>query len=90
MRGNRAVGKTDLFQKAPNQLPVQSPVGLIPHGKIQPGFFVYNALIVGEGVKAVPAVVGSHAAFAEASKAHLAGGKMDDGVVDAAAAEAAA
>lgn len=79
-----------LFQKHPNQLPIELPIRLIPHRQIQPGLLVHNALIVGKSVKAVPAVVGAHAALAEASEAHLAGGQMDDGVVDAAASEAAA
>lgn len=45
---------------------------------------------MGKGVKAVFAVVGAHAVLAEAAEAHLACGKVDDGIVDAAAAEAAA
>ena len=61
-----------LFQKHPNQLPIELPIRLIPHRQIQPGLLVHNALIVGKSVKAVPAVVGAHAALAAASEAHLA------------------
>lgn len=66
------------------------PVGLVAHGQVDPQLFVYDALIVGEGLKACFAVVGTHAALPEAAEAHLAGGQMDDGVIDAAASEAAA
>lgn len=45
---------------------------------------------MGEGVKAGLAVVGPHAALPEAAEAHLRGGQVDDRVVHAAAAEAAA
>ena len=65
------------------------PVRLIPHGKIQPQLFVYDTLVVREGVKAFFAVVGAHSAFAEAAEAHFAGGQVYDGVIDASAAEAA-
>lgn len=69
---------------------IQPAVGLVAHGEIQPGLLVHDALVVGEGVEAVFAVVGAHAAFAEAAEAHLTGGQVDDGVIDAAAAETAA
>src|SRR5699024_4994691 len=52
--------------------------------------FVYDALIVCECIESCLAVVSAHTAFSEAAEAHLRGGKVDDGVVDAAAAEAAA
>ena len=44
---------------------------------------------MGERVKARLPVVGAHAAFPHAAKAHGAGGQMDDHIVDAAAAEPA-
>ncbi len=66
------------------------PVGLIAHGQVQPGFFVYNALIMGEGVKAGLSVISSHTAFAKSSEAHFCGGQVDDGVVDTSSAESAA
>ena len=78
-----------LPQENVQQLPVQFLVWLIPHRQIQPGFFVHNALVVGEGIKAVFPVVSSHTALAKASESHLAGGQVDDGIVDTAAAELA-
>ena len=42
---------------------MELPVGLIAHGQVQPGFFIYNALIMGEGVEAGLSVISSHAAF---------------------------
>ena len=68
---------------------MELPIGLIAHGKIQPGLFVHNALGVGESEKTGFSVVGPHAAFTETAKPHFAGGQMDDCVVDAAAAETA-
>ena len=65
-------------------------IRLVTHGQIQPGLFIYNTLIMREGVKSGFSVISSHPAFPEAAEAHLAGGEMNDGVVDAAAAEAAA
>ncbi len=41
---------------------------------------------MGERIKAVFAMVAAHTAHAHAAKAHLGSGKMDDGIVDAAAA----
>ncbi len=70
------------------QFLMELPVGLIAHGKIQPGLFVHNALGVGESEKTGFSVVGSHAAFTETAKSHFAGGQMDDGIVDAASAKA--
>ena len=72
-----------------NQFFIKLFVRLVAHGKIQPCLFVYNALVMGEGRKALPSVVGAHTALAKAAKAHLACGKVDDGVVDTAAAETA-
>ena len=71
------------------QLPVEFFVGLVPHRQVQPSFLVYDALIVGEGVKALLPVVGSHAALAKAAESHFAGGQMDDGIVDTSAAKLA-
>ena len=66
------------------QFLMELPVGLIAHGKIQPGLFVHNAFGVGESEKTGFSVVGSHAAVTETAKSHFAGGQMDDGIVDAA------
>ena len=50
-------------------------------------FFVYNTLIVGEGMKTVFAMVGTHSAFTKAAKSHLTGCQVDDGVIDTSASE---
>ena len=80
----------ELFQKHPNQFSVELLIRLIPHRQIQPGLFIHDALIMRKGVEACFSMIRAHAALAEAAEAHLAGGQMDDGVIDAAAAEAAA
>ena len=79
-----------LFQEKTYQLFTPFPIGLIPHREIDPCLFVHDALIVAECVKSGLAVVSAHAAFPKAAETHLRGGKVDDGVIDAAAAEAAA
>ena len=65
-------------------------IGLVAHGEVDPCLLIYNALIVGESVKAFFPVAGAHPAFSEASESHLAGGKVDDGVIDASAPESTA
>ena len=65
-------------------------IRLVAHGQVQPGLFIYDTLFVGEGVKSGFPMISPHPAFPKAAEAHFAGGKVDDGVVDAAAAEAAA
>ena len=78
------------FQEKPYQLLVELVVRLVAHRQVQPSLLVHDALVMGECVKSSLAMVGSDAALPEAAKSHMAGGQMDDGVVDAAAAEAAA
>ena len=68
---------------------VELPVRLIPHGKIQPGFLVHDALVVGKGPETFSAMVGAHSALSEAAESHFAGGKVNDRIVDASAAESA-
>ena len=68
---------------------VELPVRLIPHGKIQPGFLVHDALVVGKGPETFSAMIGAHSALSEAAESHFAGGKVNDRIVDAAAAESA-
>ena len=63
-------------------------IGLITHGKIQPGLFVYDALIMGKGIKAGFSVIRTHSALAKTAKSHFTGGQMNDGVIDAASAKA--
>lgn len=71
-----------------NQLIIDVLVGLVSHWQIRPAFFVHHAFIVGKGVKPCLAVVCSHAAFTKSAKAHGAGGKVDDGIIDTSAAKA--
>lgn len=78
-----------LSHKHPHHLLINLPILLVPHRKINPGFFIYNTLIMRKCPEAVDAVVGAHAAFAEAAEAHIAGGQMDEDIVDAASAETA-
>ena len=68
----------------------QSSIWLVSHWQIQPCFFVYNTLIVGEGMKTVFAMVGTHSAFTKAAKSHLTGCQVDDGVIDTSASESTA
>ena len=84
-----------LFDKSPQKQPQKAsvplpPVGLVTHGQIQPGFLVHNAALVGEGRKPGLPMIGAHAAFAYAPKAHFAGGQMNNGIIDASAAKTAA
>ena len=72
-----------------NQPVIDLSIGLVAHGKIQPGLFVHNTFIMGESIKSGLPVISAHAAFSEPAKSHLACGKVDDGVIDASAAEAA-
>ena len=76
-----------LFKKKMDEFIIEFPVRMIAHGKIRPGFFGYDAFGVGKGEKTGFSVVGTHATLAEAAEAHLAGGQMDDGIVDAATAK---
>ena len=79
-----------LFQKEPHQFFVEPFIWLVTHGQIKPVLFIYDTFIVREGVKSGFSVICPHSAFPEAAEAHLVCGKVNDGIVDAAAAEAAA
>ena len=59
----------------------------ISDGQVQLRGLFYDALLVREGIKAGLAVIAAHAAAPYAAEGHPAGGQMNDGVVDAAAAE---
>ena len=76
-----------LFQKKVNQFVVLLFVWLVSHWQIQPCFFVYNALVMREGVKSFFAMVAAHTTFTESSKRHFTRGEMNDRVVDASAAK---
>ena len=73
-----------------NQFLIKALIWLVSHGQIQPCFFVYDALVMGEGAKAFFAVIGAHTALAKSAEAHFTGGKMNHRIVDAATAETAA
>ena len=47
-----------------NEFVVELPIGLVAHGKIQPGLFVHNAFRVGKGEETGFSVVRAHAALA--------------------------
>ena len=57
-----------LFQENMDQLIINPSVRLIPHRQVDPGFFVYNALVMGKGLEAFLAVIASHTAFTEAAE----------------------
>ena len=76
-----------LFEEAAQQAGLCGRGGLVADGEIQPVGFFDDAFIVGEGIKAFAAVIAAHAALADAAKPHMGSGKVDDGIVDAAAAE---
>ena len=78
-----------LPEKEMDQFVIELPVGLVAHGKIQPGFLVHDAFRVGKGEKAGFSVIRAHAAFAESAEAHIAGCQMDKNIVNAAATETA-
>ena len=78
-----------LFQKQMKQLPGNPPVGLITYRQIHPGFFIYNALIMGKGFKSFFTMIASHTAFSEPSKGQFTGCKMNDYIIDTAASESA-
>ena len=73
-----------------NQFLIKALIWLVSHGQIQPCFFVYDALVMGEGAKAFFAVIGAHTALTKTSESHLTGREMNHRIVDAAAAESAA
>ena len=65
-------------------------VRLVTHRQVQPGLFIYNTFIMGEGVKTGLSMISAHTAFAKSAEAHLCGGQLNDSIVDASSAEAAA
>lgn len=73
----------------PDEKTVDLFIGHVAHGEVDPGGLVYDGAVVGEGLEALAAVVAAHAAVADAAEGHVVGGQVDDGVVDAPAAEGA-
>ncbi len=72
-----------------DQLIINPSIRLIPHRQVNPGLFVYNALVMGKGFEAFLAVIASHTAFSEAAEWHFAGGEVNDHIINTATAEAA-
>ena len=60
-------------------------VGLVTHGQIQPGFFIHDTLVMGKCIKTGFSVVASHTAFSHTAEAHFGSGKVNNGIIDAAA-----
>lgn len=65
-------------------------VRLIPHGKIQPCLFIYDAFVVGKGLESFFPMIGTHAAFAKTAESHFTGGQMYDGIVNTSTAKSTA
>ena len=74
-------------QKETQQTGFERRIGHIADGHVDPCGFFQNAFFVAECIKALSAVVAAHAAAAHAAEAHAAGGQVNNGIVDAAAAE---
>ena len=78
-----------LFHKLFHQPEFFLRIRVIPHRKIEPCRFFDDAACVRERVEALFAVIAAHAAVSYAAEGHVCSSKMDDRVVDAAAAEGA-
>ena len=77
-----------LFKEKMNKLIMKIGIWLIAHRQIKPGLFINDTFIMSKGLKAFFAMVGAHAAFTKTAKAHFAGCKVNNGIVDAATAKA--
>ena len=78
-----------MLNKETDQTVFDGTVGLIAHGEIHPGLFIYNTAGVAEFLKADLSVVSAHTTATYTPKGHFAGGKMDHSIIDTAAAETA-
>ena len=76
-----------LFQENMDQFIINPSIRLIPHRQVNPGFFIYDALVMGKGFEAFLAVVASHTAFTEAAEWHFASGEVNDHIIDTATAK---
>ena len=81
-------GASFSFQKQSQKLLFVLRIRLITDGQIDPVVFLYNTLLMTEGIKALSPMVISHAAVAHTAEGHAGGGQVNDRIVDAAAAEA--
>ena len=68
---------------------VRFPIGLIAEWKIDPGLFIHDTFHMRKGQESSFSVIRSHSAFTEPAEAHFTGGKVNDRIVDASAAESA-
>ena len=59
---------------------------LVTHRKIHPCLFIYDGFVMRERIEPIRAVVSAHAAFTYTAEAHLACGKVNDNIIDTAAA----
>ena len=64
-------------------------IGHVAHGEVDPGGLVHDGAVVGEGLEALAAVVAAHAALTDTAEWHIARCKMNDRVIDTAAAKTA-
>lgn len=64
-------------------------ISLVPYRQIHPCLFVHDTPIMAKGLESGAAVIPTHAALTYAAEGHGAGGEMNNGVVDAAAAKMA-
>ena len=83
------INNLPLFQKHPHHLFFQSGIFLIPDRQIHPRFLIDNTAVMAEGFKPNPAVVAAHAALTDTAEWHIARCKMNDRVIDTAAAKTA-
>ena len=76
-----------LVEEEADDLIFPGGVGLVAEYEIQPGVFLYDGLLMGEGVKRLASVVAAHTRIAHSAKRQVIGCNMDDGIVDATTAE---
>ena len=79
-----------LSQDLPQQFILPLPIGRIPQGHVHLRALPEHAALVGEGVKGLLAVVAAHARVPYPAERLVLAGQVEDGVIDAAAAEGAA
>ena len=60
---------------------------MVAEYEVQPGVFLYDGLLMGEGVKRLASVVAAHTRIAHSAKGEVIGSNMDNRVVYAAASE---
>ena len=76
-----------LFHKFFHQSELFLRIRVVAHREVEPSGFFDDAACVREGVEALFAVIAAHAAVSYAAEGHVRGGKMDDRIIDTAAAK---